>query len=157
MLLDRLLPLPESDKTTALRQAVLEEAETWLKTPFHHLQRCKGAGVDCGQFLLGVYHNAGCMPHIQTEYYPRDFMLHQDRQWYKEIVSTYAKEIAGPPLPADIVLYKVGRLYSHGGIVVDWPKIIHSYVASGVAYADGTMGHLMGREHVFFRPVAFEA
>jgi len=141
----------------ALRNKVLKEAETWLRTPFHHLQRCKGAGVDCGQFLLGVYHNVGIMPNITTEYYPRDFHLHRDREWYKEIVSTYATEMPPNyiPLPADIVLYRIGRVYSDGAIVVDWPRIIHSYVTMGVVYADGTGGWISGHRHVFFRPLAF--
>ncbi len=139
-----------------LREAVLIEARTWLKTPFHHLARCKGAGVDCGQFLLEVYHRAECMPYVKTEYYPKDFHLHRDREWYKEIVSTYCIEVDPPPLPADIVLYKMGRVYSHGAIIVDWPKIIHAHTAANcVAYADGLQGWLKGYEYKFFRPIAF--
>ncbi len=139
----------------SLRQRVLDEALSWLGTPFHHLQRCKGAGVDCGQFLLGVYHNAGCIPHIETEYYPRDFHLHRNEEWYKTIVEQFAYVIHSLPLPADLVLYKVGRVFSHGGIVVEWPKIIHSYISHGVDWADGTQGHLRGKTFQFYRPKAF--
>ncbi len=140
---------------TELRQKILVEAESWLGTPFEHQQRCKGAGVDCGQFLIAVYHNVGIIPNIKTEYYPRDFHLHRDREWYKELVEEFANEILDSPLPADVVLYKEGRLYSHGAIVIQWPKIIHAYVSHGVMYSNGTQGHHGPLPRKFFRPKVF--
>jgi cell wall-associated NlpC family hydrolase len=139
-----------------LRQKVLDEAETWLGTPFHHLQRCKGAGVDCGQFLIGVFHGCGLIPPVKTQYYTRDFHLHRSEEWYKTLVEEFSHKI-GPEevLPADVVLYRVGRVFSHGAIIVQWPRIIHSYVANGVSYADGTKGHLMDKVRAFYRPEMF--
>lgn len=142
----------------ALRACVLAEAESWLGTPFEHMQRCKGAGVDCGQFLLGVFHNVGLIPDVTTDYYPRDFHLHRDREWYTELVEEFSRALGPdePPLPADLVLFKVGRVYSHGAIVVSWPKIIHSFVTRGVIWADGTQGQFMNKSHKFFRPRGLE-
>lgn len=141
-----------------LRKAVLLEAESWLGTPFEHMQRCKGAGVDCGQFLLGVFHNVGLIPNVKTDYYPRDFHLHRDREWYTELVEQFSRDLAPDeaPLPADLVLFRVGRVYSHGAIVVSWPRIIHSFVTRGVIWADGTQGYLMDKPRKFFRPRALE-
>lgn len=143
--------------TLSLRDLVLREAESWLGTPFEHMQRCKGAGVDCGQFLLGVYHNAGCIPKVETEYYPRDFHIHNDREWYKEIVLKFAEEITGPPLPADLALFKLhgGLVYSHGAIIVSWPRVIHSVISRKVDFGDATQGWLKGNPVKFFRPKAF--
>lgn len=139
-----------------LRQKVLAEAETWIGTPYEHMQRCKGAGADCGQFPLGVYYNAGIIPYVTTEYYPKDFHLHRDREWYKELVERFADEISESVLlPADFVLYREGRVFSHGGIVVSWPRIIHSYVGHGVQFADGLQGHYGNRPKRFYRPKAF--
>lgn len=142
-----------------LRKIILDEAESWIGTPYEHLQRCKGAGVDCGQLLLGVFENVGLIPHVDTEYYPRDFHLHRDREWYAELVLRFARPLAAgeEPTPGDLVLYRVGRVYSHGAIVAraGWPQIIHSYVTRGVMQVDGTQGHLMKRPHAFYRPLAF--
>src|ERR1700739_1978415 len=124
-----------------LRELLLLEAESWLGTPFEHGQRCKGAGVDCGQFLIGVFHNAGLIPNLKIPYYPKDFHLHRDREWYKELVEEFADDIPGPPRRGDLVLYKDGRLYSQGAIVVSWPQIIHSYLSRGVMFSDGLQGH----------------
>src|SRR6266404_817315 len=140
-----------------LRDKVLSEAQSWLGTPFEHLQRCKGAGVDCGQFLLGVYHNAGCIPHVIPDYYPRDFHLNSDREWYQEIILRFAREIPGPPNPGDLALFKLndGLVYSHGAIVTSWPKVIHSFIHRGVVLADATQGYLKGNPVKFFEPLAF--
>jgi cell wall-associated NlpC family hydrolase len=139
------------------RQKVLQVAGEWVGTPFHHLQRCKGAGVDCGQFLLGVFEECGFIPHVKTAYYPRDFHLHRSEEWYKSIVERFSRPITmAEALPADLVLYRVGRVFSHGGIIVEWPRIIHSYVTRGVIYADGTQGHLMSKARVFYRPLMLE-
>jgi len=40
-----------------MRQQIINEARTWLETPFHHQGRVKGVGVDCIGVvgLVGVY------------------------------------------------------------------------------------------------------
>jgi cell wall-associated NlpC family hydrolase len=139
-----------------LRLAVLKEAESWIGTPFHHEARLKGHGVDCGQFLLAVYEAVGVMPHIETEHYPPDFHMHQSKEWYKGIVEQYADEIEDSPAPADLVLFRVGRVYSHGAIVVNWPLIIHAYVGHRkVERSFATGGELSQRKMKFFQPHAF--
>jgi cell wall-associated NlpC family hydrolase len=140
------------------RQAVLDEAATWLGTPFHHEARVKGHGVDCGQILLAIYETVGLIPHVETEHYPADFHLHRDREWYAEILGQHATEFSGPPdgevpLPADIVLFKFGRVHSHGAIVVAWPRLIHAYFGAGrVCWGDATLQPLADRPRRFFRP-----
>src|SRR5690349_11447583 len=37
------------------RARLLDEARTWLLTPWHHNARVRGAGVDCGQLLIACY------------------------------------------------------------------------------------------------------
>jgi cell wall-associated NlpC family hydrolase len=139
------------------RQQVLDEARSWLGTPFHHGQQCKGAGVDCGQFLIGVYYNVGCIPCVETDYYPHDFHLHNRREWYIELISQFSREITGPPQPADVVLFKLsgGLVYSHGAIVVQWPKVIHSFIHRGVMWADATQGFLKNSPIKFFEADIF--
>lgn len=139
------------------RELVIQEAETWLGTPYHHMARVKGAGVDCGQLPLGVYYNTGCIPYIKTEYYPPDFYMHRDEEWYRGIVEVWAEILHDETelRPADLVLYKIGRLFAHGAIVVEWPRIIHAKRGRGVVYDDGTQGELRARSMAFFRPKAF--
>ncbi len=45
--------------TTVKAQDVIDEARTWIGTPFMHQGRMKGKGVDCVGLLIGVAHALG--------------------------------------------------------------------------------------------------
>ena len=106
------------------RERVVEEARAWLLTPYHHMARIKGAGVDCLTLLAEVYERAGIIPHAEIPFYPPDWNLHRDEERYLKGVMQYAREIDGPPLPGDIAVFKFGRTFAHGVIVTEWPKFI---------------------------------
>jgi cell wall-associated NlpC family hydrolase len=122
----------------ALRKKIVEEAKSWIGTPFHHEARVKGAGVDCGMLIIEIYERVGLIPHIVPMHYSPDFMLHRNEELYIELIQLYADEIPLPPyLPGDAVVMKNGRIYSHGGIVIDWPLIIHASLMDRVVlYGD---------------------
>ncbi len=132
------------------RDNVLREARSWLGTPYHHQGRVKGAGVDCAMILIEVYHACGLMPNIDPTPYPQDWHFHRNDERYLGWVKDYAEEVE-TPLPGDVVLFKFARCVSHGGIVLDWPNIIHSYIGQGVVYADATSGPLGKRLAGFWR------
>jgi hypothetical protein len=64
----------------ATRAAVVQEALTWLGTPYHHHARVKGVGVDCAQQLCAVYEACGCVPHIDPGNYAHDWHLHRGEE-----------------------------------------------------------------------------
>lgn len=139
------------------RQAVLDIARTWLKTPWHHRARVKGAGVDCAQILIAVYAEAGLIDEFDTGDYPPDWMMHRSQERFLEFVRQYADQVDAP-LPGDLALYFVGRCFSHGAIVTAWPEIIHASNRDRmVCYADGTQGWLAEREVQFWRLKGLEA
>ncbi|QJW45656.1 hydrolase [bacterium BFN5] len=131
------------------RQAIAKEALEWLNTPYHHMGRVKGAGVDCGMFLLGVFENCGLIKPVKVDYYPHDWHLHRDKQQYLEWLSQYTKPVDAPE-PGDIVAYKYGRCISHGAIVIKWPQVIHAYIDLGVVLADASKGELAKRQQGFY-------
>lgn len=137
------------------RELVVKEAETWLGTPYHHEARVKGAGVDCGQILIAVYSKFNFLPaDYKLEHYPPDFAMHRDREWYLSIVQEFARPIDESEVGVgDIVLYKWGRLFSHGAIITNYPEIIHSMannrkVTRALIYS----GQLAVKEKRFFSP-----
>lgn len=132
------------------RVAVIREAETWLGTRYHHMGRIKGAGVDCLMFLAEVYAAVGLIESVvDIPYYRPDFMQHRNDETYLEGILKYGHEIESPRM-ADVVLYKWGRVFSHGGIVVEWPKIIHAAPNHhGVSFAWGNQGRLANHEMKF--------
>jgi len=131
------------------RQAVIAEARTWLSTPWHHDAAVKGAGVDCGQIIAKVFAAVGLIERPTVAEYPSDWALHRSEERYLDVVQQYAHRIDAPQ-PGDIVVWKFGRTFSHGAIVVQWPQVIHAQRNEGVCYADATKGILEGREHMFY-------
>lgn len=114
----------------AMRAAIVAEARSWERTPYHHHARVKGAGVDCAQLPAAVYEAVGLIPHIEPAYSP-DWMFHQDAEAYLEWVLPYAREIAREDAgPGDLAVFRFGRSYSHSVIITGLPMGIH---ASGPA------------------------
>lgn len=125
-------------------QSVLDEAATWIGTPWHHNARVKGAGVDCAHFLCAVYEAAGLVLPIDLGYYPQEWHLHQDRSRFLEVLSEYADQVDAP-LPGDVAMFRYGRHPAHGSIVVDWPTVVHAHRGEAVVYADASKEPLVKR------------
>jgi cell wall-associated NlpC family hydrolase len=136
--------------TAAARAAVIAEARAWLGTPYHHAAQVKGAGVDCAMLPAAVYRTAGLIPEFQVAHYPPDWHLHRDTERYLEIVTLHATEVPAPTGPGDFVLYRFGRAFAHGAIILDWPTIVHAVIRVGVVLDRGDAGRLHGRTRRFF-------
>lgn len=110
------------------REDIVSEAKSWLGTPFHHKGRKKGVGVDCGGLIFEVYKSVLGLPHESfPKYYAEDWALHKDNnEIYLSFLQPYVKEVSEPQ-PADIVMWKFGRAFSHGTIYIGGGKFIHSY------------------------------
>jgi len=143
--------IPISDLSIGEQRArVVTEALTWLRTPYHHAARVKGAGVDCAQILIAVYAAVGLIEDFQPADYPSDWMLHRSEERYLGHVMQYAHQVSAPQ-PGDIAVWKFGRCFSHGAIVIDYPSIIHAYRPDQmVGYGDATQGELRGREVTYW-------
>ena len=139
------------------RQAVIDEAMTWLKTPHHNGAAIKGAGVDCGQFPLKVFESVGLIPPTETQRYSPQFALNKNEEWYLDYCLRLGKELPAGVMPkkGDFALYRVGRVFSHGAIVIDWPLIIHSYVGVGVTIDHGDKGWMAKNKDGSDRPIKF--
>jgi cell wall-associated NlpC family hydrolase len=118
------------------RARVVAGAVSYLRTPYAHMGRKRGVGVDCATLVLACYVEAGLVPPQELGYYAKQWNLHQTDQRYIAVIEKYARQIAGPPDPGDIVVFQVGQNFAHGAIVVEWPRIIHAREPDGVEYAD---------------------
>lgn len=132
-----------------LRQAIINEAMSWLRTAWRHASAVKGAGVDCGRLLIEVYANCGFIERYTPDYYPQDFALHSSDERFLRNIERYAHEVI-TPLAGDIAVWKYGRCFSHAGIVIEWPQIIHAKIDEGVLLDLGDQGELAGRAVRFY-------
>lgn len=110
-----------------IRQAIVAAALRWEGTPYHHRARVLGVGCDCLMLIVDAYQAVGLLPaDLVVPDYPRDIMFHTDDSRYLDGVLQHCHEVE-QPLPGDLVMWQYGRTWSHGGIVLDWPRIIHAY------------------------------
>jgi cell wall-associated NlpC family hydrolase len=129
------LALPEAEQ----RQLIVDECRSWIATPYHHAADVKGSGVDCGMLLIKVFANVGLIDFIDPRPYPRDWHMHKDGERYLGIV----EGLCGPEvpnaevadrglLPGDVLVWRFGRTFSHGGIVTAWPHFVHAFWPSRI-------------------------
>lgn len=133
-----------------MRKTIIDEAMTWLRTPYHHRANVKGAGVDCLFLIIEVYVACGLLPRPAIPEYPEDVMMHRGEETMLNGFIANAKEVEHPK-PGDVALWKFGRIFSHGAIVIDWPQIIHAHRPERcVVLSDGSSGLFHGREVKFY-------
>lgn len=110
------------------RALVVREARRWIGTPYHPGADLHGIGVDCGMLLTRVYVDVGLVPAFDPRPYPQDWHLHREDERYLGFLFDRASEIAVPQ-PGDIVMFRQGRAYAHGGIITrnDPLTFVHAY------------------------------
>lgn len=143
------------DDIARQRTLVAQEALTWSGTIYHPNAQVKGAGCDCLTLVVAAFGpvvDYGPVPH-----YSREWHLHKSDELYLQGtgpfkgILDYCIEVPGPegefdgvvgaqaprsPLPGDIVIWKFGRCYSHGAIVVNWPTVMHAYIGRAAGTED---------------------
>jgi cell wall-associated NlpC family hydrolase len=124
-----------NDNPHFTRNAIIAEARSWVGTPYLHMGRRKGVGCDCATFIAEVFHAVGLISQVQIDGYAPFWHLHRSEERYLTQVLDYAVEfnpMREPPLPGDIALWRYGRTYSHGAIIVSWPEIIEANMVRGI-------------------------
>lgn len=135
------------------RQAVIQEALTWLRTPFHHQAAIKGVGVGCGTLLIEVYRAVGIdTPSIEEcGFFSRDWHMHTTHERYVEILEKFSR-LVDHPQSGDIALFKIGKVYGHSAVVTSWPQVIHVMWGRTVELADASKAPLQDRPVLFLSP-----
>ncbi len=125
------------------RTLVRDIARSWKGTPYHHRAALKGVGVDCARILIEVFAEAGLIDPFDPGNYASDWHMHRNEERYAATIEQYAgkpiKEastIRGwgdyQPLMGDILVWRIGRTFSHSGIVTEWPNVIHASAPSRI-------------------------
>lgn len=114
------------------RDEIIAEARSWLGTPYHHLAAVKGAGVDCAMLLVQVYKAVGLVPaDLDPRPYPPDWHLHRGEERFLGWLQQHGTPVV-VPRPGDVAVWRFGRTFSHGAIVVGgWGQIVHAYMDAG--------------------------
>jgi cell wall-associated NlpC family hydrolase len=110
------------------RRFVVREARSWIGTPYHPQADIKGAGVDCGMLLVRVFVDTGLCAPFDPRPYADDWYLHRSEERYLGFIFDRTKEVASP-LPGDVMVFRYGRCYAHGGVVTEASPltIVHAF------------------------------
>lgn len=134
------------------RQRLVAAARTWLNTPYHHRGRVKGVGCDCAQLIAASLHESGLHDYIEPKVYTRDWHLHRGEEKYLaeveavlSLVDDDTTPVAKRPTlpsyrPGDVIMFQLGRVYSHSAMVTEWPFIIHAYAGSRIVEESSIIG-----------------
>lgn len=126
--------LPElTDETLALTPAVEEaqrarvvaEAKSWLGTPYRQLGASKGASIDCAMLLVRCWVEGGVFKEFDPRPYPPEWHMHKSEERYLAWMEELAVEVP-TPRAGDIVLYRYGLCFSHGGVMISPTRLIHA-------------------------------
>ena len=124
-----------------IRDRIVEEALSWHGTPRILGGKVKGVGCDCITFPVETLANSGAVPRSQVNalyaefgVYHDDWFLHLSEQRYMMAMMRLGRKITETRCyasvktdPGNLVLIKCAnsRMWNHGGIVIQWPTIIH--------------------------------
>ena len=136
------------------RAQVVAEARSWLRTPYHKNGRVKGVGVDCGTLLLCVFLAGGFLSEEDVRTFDRlcppnqDWFVHSADEKYVALVIRHARHVLTAisyrtleALPGSIAVTRhdhAAKRWNHGGIVTEWPRVIHAVGGHGVREVDAT-------------------
>lgn len=122
------------------RARVCAIARTWLGTPFRDQGKVKGpnGAVDCAMLLVATFQEAGLLdPAYDPRPYPPQFHLHNKEERFLAQIARIielrdcGKEVQREPIPGDVAVYRVGKCFSHGGLVVESGQLLHAYYKTG--------------------------
>lgn len=123
------------------RLRVVEEARKWLGTPYHHRASVQGHGCDCAQLLVRAFSGAGLIEYFVPAVYSMDWHLHRSEEKYLAEVEKILHRVSDDDtpqylrptqefLPGEVLMFRLGRTYSHSAMVTEWPRVIHAYAPS---------------------------
>lgn len=114
--------------------------QSWVNTPFRHLQCCKGRGVDCAGLFSAALAEAGLMAPVAYDYYDHDWYAHfKDDRIQRSILSALKTALnpglivvkMPPPLTprrGDILAFRIlpALTANHTAIMLDDNTLIHA-------------------------------
>lgn len=121
-----------------MSRAIIEQARTWIGTPYHHQARLKGVGCDCLGLVVGVASELRLTDDagkLLSSFDQTNYSTQPDGQLLTGKLQALLNEIPiSQKAPGDLALFKIDGNPQHMGLLSDYEDglgVIHSYVSSG--------------------------
>lgn len=109
------------------KQKIVDEALSWVGTPYHAQAQLKGIGVDCAQLIAGIAKGAGIDTDMVIPFnYNAQHAINSDDEEMLRLIESYGCTQTETPEPGDIVAFKMGRSHGHLGILVSETDFVHA-------------------------------
>ena len=140
------------------RLAVVRSARRWIATPYEHHAAVLGAGVDCARLLVEAFVGAGLAQDFEVEAYTHDWHLHRNEERYLAKIEEHLSRLDDDErpigergedfraLPGNVLAWRVGRTFSHGAIVSQWPLVIHASYPARSVVEESVMGGILSEK-----------
>lgn len=117
------------------RELVVEEAKSWVGTPYLQQGDIKGPSgcIDCSMILVRCWVDTGVVKPFDPRPYSPSWHLHRDEELYLEWLQTVGVEVEHPRA-GDVVCWRFGRCFSHGGIMVSKNRVVQASMAHKTTY-----------------------
>lgn len=127
----------ESAAEAKSRAAVINEALTWVGTPFKNCSDIKGpnGGVDCAMLMVRANVDVGRIPAFDPRPYAPAHMLHsREQRFLGWIVDKLGGIEVETPRVGDNIVYEFGICFSHGGILINSEELVHAWTQSALTH-----------------------
>lgn len=116
------------------RWRFITEGLSWIGTPFRDCADIKGrdGAIDCAMLLTRSAVDTGLLTPFDPRPYPPRWHLHNERERFLEWIEDKlgAHEVDQPQI-GDVVVWRFGRCFSHGAILINSAEVVHAYYAAG--------------------------
>ena len=121
------------EEEAVARKALIEEALSWIGTPFCDCGDVKGpkGAVDCAMLMTRCAVDTGLVPPFDPRPYPPRWHVHRDEERFLDwLTKELGASETDSPTVGDIAVWKFGRTFSHGGILISSAEVVHAYAAN---------------------------
>ena len=115
-------------------EALVAESTSWLGTPFRANAAIKGAGVCCHLYVAEVFMAIGAVKRREFPQANPNHSLSQTGSLIEPFMASFPGVVGvdGPPLPGDLLDFKIGGCTHHIAIVLRGEEMIHAVRRHGV-------------------------
>jgi len=105
----------------------------WIGTPFRDCGFVKGpnGAVDCAMSLVGTYREAGLIGDFDPRPYPSRWFQHREEERFLDCLAQLGAHETDAARPGDILVWRFGRTYAHGAVMINAREVCHAYAAAG--------------------------
>lgn len=115
--------------------AIINEARSWIGTPYHHQARIKHVGCDCLGLIIGIWENISQNKIYINCHYAPDWAECADNEYFALKLSGYAQQInLHERQSGDVLLFRwrPSAIAKHAAILASEERIIHAHERAGV-------------------------